>query len=800
MKNSPQCEGNLKVPLLRGNTNSERLTYGTRDFDQTSFSSEAMSHCYGHTPSQAQWAPPGFDRNDEANFRLDGTAEVSEEFTLTVFLSAVLAGLVTVLDNTPYGLVLFPATFQDQYSSVGVAMILSAAALGQIVFTFTSSFHCAVSCMVVENLPFLAMMGRDVVKALTEQKQEDCIIPTLIFLWAISSCLSGLAMLALGAASAGKFTAYFPRHVLLGYVGGMGAFIFLSGIEITTNREWGWDWDSLVLLAEPHVRNRLVVTFGLWGCIPLVKKVDSPAALPIFLLMIPPMFWVVVGLLGLSAADVREAEWVIAAGATPGTGGLLPLTMITPTKIAWHVVHQQVFSVFGIVIFTILHVPVNAPALGLTMGTPTNIDREFYSHGVSNLVSGLMGGLQTYLVYSTSALYYKCGGGGKKGGVIIAAVVLVFAVGGNVALNMLPRPLAGVVLIHLGFELLSEVFVDSLAAITMTEYVQVVVVVLSMEVYGFMQGLVIGLVLACAAFIIASAAENPIEVSAPGGGIRSENMRPLQLRRKLDLLQEDYVWILRLHEGSLFFGNSVRLLEHAEHVMDTHERVRFLVLHFRRLKGADCTAVQALSDLVASSRRRDIIVVFAGLPHSLYNRIEHVLDKRDEPYMQLSDNINDAFSWVEDTLLSSVAPPPLQHSEGIVGLLRPLAPDAPLHDIELLSAGFVRQVVEQDAILWRKGDHPVRAVLLAEGLLGVSSVDDKFVEFRKPGQLSGELGLLTGEPRQHMLVAISRCVLWSATLEGLSDPNALACFQRVVISCASHRLHQLTLLGHVHSV
>jgi hypothetical protein len=72
------------------------------------------------------------------------------------------------------------------------------------------------------------------------------------------------------------------------------------------------------------------------------------------------------------------------------------------------------------------------------------------AHGTSNLVSGLLLGLQNYMAYSTSALYYKTGGGGRLSSVLIAALIIGFLLMGPGAITYFPRPLAGSLLVHIG--------------------------------------------------------------------------------------------------------------------------------------------------------------------------------------------------------------------------------------------------------------------------------------------------------------------------------------------------------------
>jgi len=71
-------------------------------------------------------------------------------------------------------------------------------------------------------------------------------------------------------------------------------------------------------------------------------------------------------------------------------------------------------------------------------------------HGVANLISGLLGGLTSYMAYSTSALYHKAGGGGLVSNLIVAGLLAATTVYGPSVVSYFPRPLAGALLAHLG--------------------------------------------------------------------------------------------------------------------------------------------------------------------------------------------------------------------------------------------------------------------------------------------------------------------------------------------------------------
>ena len=50
---------------------------------------------------------------------------------------------------------------------------------------------------------------------------------------------------------------------------------------------------------------------------------------------------------------------------------------------------------FALTFFGILHVPINVPALGLSVGEDqVDVDRELRAHGYSNALSGFCGSIQ----------------------------------------------------------------------------------------------------------------------------------------------------------------------------------------------------------------------------------------------------------------------------------------------------------------------------------------------------------------------------------------------------------------------
>ena len=70
-------------------------------------------------------------------------------------------------------------------------------------------------------------------------------------------------------------------------------------------------------------------------------------------------------------------------------------------------------------------------------------------------------GLQNYMAYTQSIMYYKSGGGGKSSSLEVAFVTTVlFFIGPSIA-SFMPRCMAGTLLLHCGTDLFVEGVYDS---------------------------------------------------------------------------------------------------------------------------------------------------------------------------------------------------------------------------------------------------------------------------------------------------------------------------------------------------
>ena len=140
----------------------------------------------------------------------------------------------------------------------------------------------------------------------------------------------------------------------------------------------------------------------------------------------------------------------------------------------WGAIAETIPAMFALTFFGVLHVPINVPALGVNVGEDNlNLDRELIAHGLSNAVSGLVGSIQNYLVYSNSVLFIRSGGNSRLAGIMLAVFTVGVLMIGPVIIGFIPVTMVGVLIFVLGFELFLEAVWEPRKKLKLLEYLTV---------------------------------------------------------------------------------------------------------------------------------------------------------------------------------------------------------------------------------------------------------------------------------------------------------------------------------------
>ena len=407
---------------------------------------------------------------------LDGVVRFMQRACALAIMSVLL-----LIECVPFGLAFFPASWErfPVPRALGIQMFLLSSALAQAVFALSSKFEVGTGLMMCENIPFMTQIATDVRAQLAAQGREDEALPTVLAAYSLSTLLVGGSFLALGHMRLGAVIALIPPYIILGCIGGIGVFIVQTGLEISTGVPFNWQLDTLRTLCSAQTGALWLLPLGLSAALRLLSRlVRSPMLTPLFFVAIPLVAHAALRAAGRSLAEPRVRRWFFEEAPTPDWW--LLWSVYRHGSIAWDVLPSQLGTFGALTAFSLIHVPINVPSLSMTTGTLADIDGELRAHGVANLLSGALGCLPNYVCYSNSALYYKCGGGGRGFSAALALVLGAAFVAGPTAIHVLPRCMAGTLLLHMGVELLREAIVQPFARLDRIEYTAVVLIAVVM--------------------------------------------------------------------------------------------------------------------------------------------------------------------------------------------------------------------------------------------------------------------------------------------------------------------------------
>ncbi|KAJ1815101.1 hypothetical protein LPJ75_002491, partial [Coemansia sp. RSA 2598] len=327
----------------------------------------------------------------------------------------------------------------------------------------------------------------------------------------------------------------------------------------------------------------------------------------------------------------------------------------------WHAVVRTVPTMLGLAFFSVLHVPINVPALAVsTAADRVDTNRELVAHGLSNVLAGALGTFPNYLVYSNSVLFIRSGGASNLAGSMLCVATLAVFVAGPALIGLIPTMVVGALIFHLGLELLREALIDTVGVVSRVEYATIAAIIAAMAALGFNEGIFLGILLACFFFILLYSRRSPLRKAYTGSAVRSTVRRLYGQRRFLDGVCRQ-IQVMRL-QGFMFFGTingveaSIRsLLEQRQWQANP---IRFLVLDFALVTGLDFSAAEAFIRVRRLLEAREIYMVLSGV-----RRVSDVgralraagvwsgAGPDDSDCVQTFASLNEALEWCENVLL-----------------------------------------------------------------------------------------------------------------------------------------------------
>ena len=232
----------------------------------------------------------------------------------------LLVVLFHLMVGIPFGVSYFPIGWSSSNNdgegsfpvegkeALGIRMFLFSTMIGQIVFTYASGFASPIGLQMIENVPFCHELAAIVIR---HQGYGVEALSTLLFLFGLASLAVGFVFGALGYFRLGRIVYYFPTHVLVGCIGGIGVYVAKTAVEVTLNAPFAFETIRLnvhllrvVLFFEITLRVLQKLTWD-----HAAKKPRYALLSPIFFCCITPMFYAALFLLRIPIQDARDSGY-----------------------------------------------------------------------------------------------------------------------------------------------------------------------------------------------------------------------------------------------------------------------------------------------------------------------------------------------------------------------------------------------------------------------------------------------------------------------------------------------------------
>ncbi|EIW78004.1 hypothetical protein CONPUDRAFT_109324 [Coniophora puteana RWD-64-598 SS2] len=747
-------------------------------------------------------------------------------------LPAVLLGaLLNVLDGVSYGMIIFPAAgVFAGLGGMGVSMFFVSAVIAQFVYTFGGSmFAGANGSMMIEVVPFFHILAKTIEADIGADRARE-VIATTIVAYALSSILTGLTFFLLGALRLGALIGFFPRHILVGCIGGVGVFLIITGLTVSTRLESDSLDPSLETLrfffGNAHALVLWVPPAALAVLLRVITaRVHHQLLFPAYFLVIPVIFYIVVAAAQLDLGALRRSGWLFDIAAS--TGGAEDRWYGFYTFLDWRLIQFRPLwttlpTQFALLFFNILHPPLNVPALSVSLDEDIDTNKELVGHGYSNLLAGVLGTVPNYLVYVNTLLFYRVGGGTRVAGFLLGIANIVLLLIGTGPIAYIPVMVVGALIFVLGFDLVKEALWDTRHRVSRMEYITIISIMICMTVWDFVIGVLFGIVVSCFFFVVQNSQRRSIRACYTGDTAMSTVRRPAAHRAYLREVSKQ-TQVIRL-QGFLFFGTISRVEETLCSIVDAapwlRHPVRFVVVDLALVAGVDLSAAEAFVRIQRLLSAKGVILVFCGLRNESVGRALASVGVFAEDYVEVFGTYNDAMEWTENAYLHAwfrvqrkeATPvafpgrqaPQIHFDNSLSGSPRRLQlqdvgdrtiaqelthldmPSEPYNTLVKAFASFEgvddallrrlppffsRVAAPEGHVLWEQNQHPDGLYLIESGVLRASYRFGEHMavieESMVSGTLAGELSALAGEPRNARVVVERQAVLWRMSEENM---------------------------------
>jgi SulP family sulfate permease len=652
-----------------------------------------------------------------------------------------------------YALLIFAGPLTP-YLSYGVAATFISSAVLATIIALGSSFPFAVGGPESSTAAMTGILASSLVERMAVADTTAPLLAPVLITLGLSTIVTGVVLCGFGMTRMGRAIRYVPYPVVGGFLGATGCLIVFGAIRVITGQRLQFAtldrFANLLTLSELAAACAMALFLYLtW------HRSRSSFGLPAILIggiiFAHIAFWFA----GISLAEAQASGWTFQP--PPHISFMLPWSANEISRYPWYTLPDLLGNLIAIIFVTATSTLFNTTGTEVATHREANLERELNVTGLANMLSGVFGGSTGCISVSRSVLNFNSGGTGRLSGLTVAAISALMLAVAPMVLGYMPKFVLGGLLIYLGADQLHKWIIESRRRLSITEYLSLLAIIVIIVQWGFIAGILIGVVIGCATFALSAARIDSIKYSFDGSEYRSSPDR-----------SRDDQAVLAAHGGKiqglnlqsyLFFGSANRLYQHVKALLHRHPECRFLVFDFKLVTGIDSSAAYSFAQIKRTAHDRCIKLVLVHLPSAAEKALRSCEFISHE--VSIVPELDHALEWCENEII-------VQHQDRE-------QEEASLRDwfIQILgteqdATGLMHrcQRIEVDAgqTIVRAGEAADSMHFILDGRVGIMIPADegRTTRVRSLGRYTtiGEMGLVSQAPRNATIQAEVASILY----------------------------------------
>lgn len=561
-----------------------------------------------------------------------------------------------------------------------------------------------------------------------------------------------------------------PYPVICGFMAGIGYLLLDAGVMVALDTPISAELLPLLEQDDNLAKLLLCLGGGLFLTI-FTARVERSWALPTASAVILLLFFGGAMILGQEIDALRAGGWIFDIR-TPEGGAAEHLAVLALAEVDTPFIVSVLPQIVTVIFLTMLAASMNLSAMtSLNLKVRIKSTDEFRGMGGGNLLCGLVCCPPGYTDAPASLLYEGFGASSRWMPLASSAVCLLVALSGDWFINYTPKVLIGATIFLFALQLFYDWMYANVRQFSRVDYAIVCIILLTVIGFGFMQGILLGILLSLLVFVLRYSRIPPILEQFTLIDQRSSVERSLADDRLLERHGgEALIYTLR---GYLFFGTANRVRDTVRDNVQ-HGAYRLILLDLRRVTGIDISALNAFTQIRQFCDLHGVRLLYACQEAETCERLAGIdavsRDDRGEPMVY--SNADYAIEAMEEILLQRYGGGGAAAS--VRDHLRDLLGGA--ERVDMLLEVMIRIECAAGNYLFRQGDPDTGFYLLESGSLsatidtgrGLSQRVKKF----SPGSVIGELSSYTVDgTRTASVIANRDSVLYYLNPASLEDAS-----------------------------